>query len=35
VWRCGGIFFFIFPLVFDGANGVFVDGRLRDGCDAG
>jgi hypothetical protein len=26
--------FFIFPLVFGGANDVFVVGRLRDGCDA-
>jgi len=36
---CGGVaaslfFFFIFPLVFGGANGIFVVGRLRDGCDA-
>lgn len=29
-------FFFSFsPLVFGGANGVFVVGRLRDGCDVG
>lgn len=39
---CGGVaaslFFFHFPpchLVFRGANGIFVVGRLRDGCDAG
>jgi hypothetical protein len=37
---CGGVaaslfFFFSFsPLVFCGANGIFVVGRLRDGCDA-
>jgi hypothetical protein len=33
----GGVaafFFFIFPLVLGCANGVFVVGRLRDGCDA-
>jgi serine/threonine protein kinase len=30
-WRS----FFIFSLVFGGANGVFVVGRLRDGCDVG
>ncbi len=28
------LFFFIFPLVSGGADGVFVVGRLRVGCDA-
>lgn len=37
-WRLPFFFFFHFPpchLVFRGANGIFVVGRLRDGCDAG